>query len=119
MFNDILTKANIKTRTLFERYCRIADEKTALIMACAEGGQTELVQPILDLEKTDQQILMEETYAHLVPRQELYPEPVCLPDIRGANTFALDDFHNNGDEDDIEIIYPPSEDAPKNKNDDE
>jgi len=87
-------------------------------MACAEGGQAELVQPILDLEKTDQQILMEETYAHLVPRSVLYPEPI---------PFALDDFHNNGDEDDIEIIYPPSDelcssggqDAPKNKNDDE
>ena len=114
MFNDILTQANIKTRTLFERYCKIADEKTALIMACAEGGQPELVQPILNLEKTDQQILMEETYTYLVPRQELYPEPV---------PFALDDFINCDDEeeeeDEIELIYPPSEDAPKNKNDDE
>ena len=111
MINDILTQANIKTRTLFERYCKIVDEKTAIIMACAEGGQVELAQPILDLEKTDQQILMEETYAHLVPRQELYPEPVH---------FALDDFVDNGydDGDEIEFIEP-DEDAPKNKNDDE
>lgn len=112
MIEHILTQANIKTRTLFERYCKIADEKTSLIMACAEGGQPELVQPILDLEKTDQQILMEETYAHLVPRQELYPEPI---------TFALDDFVDNGydDGDEIELIYPPDEDGPQNKNDDE
>lgn len=113
MFNDILTQANIKTRTLFDRYCKIADEKTALIMACAEGGQPELVQPILNLEKTDQQILMEETYAYLVPRQELYPEPV---------PFALDDFINCDDdeekEDEIEFIEQ-DEDEPKNKNDDE
>ena len=109
MFNDILTKANIKTRTLFDRYCKIADEKTALIMACAEGGQAELVQPILDLEKSDQKILMEETYAHLIPRQELYPEPI---------TFALDDFINGEEEDDIEIIEQDA-DEPKNKNDDE
>lgn len=113
MFQHILTQANIKTRTLFERYCKIADEKTALIMACAEGGQPELVQPILDLEKSDQKILMEETYAHLVPRSVLYPEPIH---------FALDDFVDNsyddGDEIEVEYIYP-SEDEPKNKNDDE
>lgn len=106
MFNDILTRANIKTRTLFERYCNITNEKTAIVMACVEGGQPELVQPILDLEKTDQQILMEETYANLVPRQELYPEPI---------SFSLDDFV---DVENRQRTVSLDEDEHQNKNDD-
>lgn len=87
MIESLLTRANLKVRTLFEQYCKIADEQTALIMACAEGGQPELVQPLLELKKQDQNILMEETYRHLMPREELYP-----PNVQSSPHFALDDF---------------------------
>lgn len=92
MINDILTRANIKVRTLFEQYCKIADEQTALIMACVEGGQPELAEPILEMRKNDQQILMEETYQHLMPREELYP-----PNVQSSPHFALDDFAEEED----------------------
>ncbi len=65
---------NIKTKTLYERYLKIVPERVAFIMACVEGGQEELAEPVVEQEKTDQEILMKETYECLVPRQELYPE---------------------------------------------
>lgn len=98
MINDILTRANIRVRTMFEQFQKIVDDNTALIMACVEGGQPELAEPILEMRKTDQQILMEETYKCLVPREELYPTP---------QPYALDDFQ---EEDEIEII-PPEDDV--------
>lgn len=91
MISEILTRANIKVRTFFEQYCRLVDEQTAIIMACAEGGQPELVQPLLELKKQDQTILMEETLQYLVPREELYPmKESTLPTLQ----FHLDDFSN-------------------------
>ncbi len=65
---------NIKTKTLYERYLKMVPERVAFIMACVEGGQEELAQPVIEQERTDQEILMRETYECLVPRQELYPE---------------------------------------------
>lgn len=52
----------------------MVDSETAFIMACAEGGQPEMAAPVLEMKKQDQMILMEETYKHLVPREELYPK---------------------------------------------
>ena len=104
---------NIKTKTLYERYLKIVDEKMALIMACTESGQEELLTPVLDLEKTDQQILAEETFSHLVPRQELYPE---IEPYNALQFVELDDGYKQDDEceceacledeDEIEYIMP-------------
>lgn len=93
MFYEEIRKMNIKTKTLFERYQTIADERMALIMACVEGGQPELCDHILEQQKQDQSILMEETLKYLIPRDELYPEPI---------PFSLDDFVMEEEKDDIE-----------------
>lgn len=99
MISEILTRANIKVRTFFEQYSRLVDEQTAIIMACAEGGQPELAQPLLELKKQDQTILMEETLRHLVPREELYllggcPDGTYTVVEQPVSNFALDDFSN-------------------------
>jgi hypothetical protein len=73
---------NIKTKTLYERYLKMVPERVAFIMACVEGGQEELAQPVIEQERTDQEILMRETYECLVPRQELYPEVVPYDPMR-------------------------------------
>lgn len=93
MFDDILRKMNIKTKTLLQRYSKLVDEKTAIIMACVEGDQKELIDSILEVEKSDQQILMEETFKHLAPRQELYPDEIInIQQSSEPIPFALDDF---------------------------
>ena len=108
MIEQILTQANIRVRTLFEQYRRMADDETALIMACADGGQADLVQPLLERKKQDQEILKEETYAHLVPRSELYPE---AQPFNVMKEFALDDF--------LEVTDSEKDDQEGEKNDDE
>lgn len=106
MIELILTQSNIRVRTLFEQYRRMADDETALIMAAADGGQPEIVQPLLARKKEDQAILSDETYAHLVPRLELYPE---VKTFNAIKEFALDDF--------LEVVG--SSDQEDEKNDDE
>lgn len=104
---ELYAKMNIKTKTLYERYLKIVDDKMALIMACVEGKQEELITPILDMERTDQQILAEETFTHLVPRQESYPEQ------QQYNVLEFVELENDGykqdDEDEIEYIMPADE----------
>lgn len=89
MIQSILTQSNLRVRTLFEQYRRMADDETAIIMAAADGGQPDIVQPLIDRKKEDQKILYEETYAYLMPRVELYPEAKPFNPIK---EFALDDF---------------------------
>ena len=73
-----------------------------------EGGQEELVTPILEMERTDQQILAEETFAHLVPRQELYPE---VEPYNALQFVRLDDDDGEKEDDDIEYIMPSDDDT--------
>lgn len=105
MNSELYAKMNIKTKTLYERYLKIVDDKMALIMACVEGKQEELITPVLEMERTDQQILAEETFAHLVPRQELYPD---VEPYNALEFVSLDsaDGEKKEDEDDIEYIMP-------------
>lgn len=93
MFNEEIRKMNVLTKTLFERYCAIADEKTAIIMACVDGKQPEICEFILQQERQNQEILMRETLAHLVPREELYPVTQST-----TTHFALDDFFDEKEE---------------------
>lgn len=89
----LIDQMNVKTVTLFERYLKITDEKTAMIMAFTEGGQAELAAPVLERMRTDNQMLAEETYANLVPREQLYPVDGVDTESRvRTSTFALDDF---------------------------
>lgn len=74
MEKDILTRADIRINTLYERYSKIVEPKMALVMACAEGGRPELADPVLELEATNNRILMEETYKCLVPAGTPLPE---------------------------------------------
>lgn len=97
MIESILTQANLRTRTLFERYQSIADDVTAFIMACAESGEVELAQPVIEKKREDNRILMEETYRCLIPLEQLLQE-------------------NQADE--IEVLTD-SEDDVEQKNDDE
>ena len=109
MNSELYAKMNIKTKTLYERYLKIVDDKMALIMACVEGGQEELVTPVLEMDRTDQQILAEETFAHLVPRQELYPE---VEPYNALQFVRLDDDDDGEKEDDdIEYIMPSDDDT--------
>jgi len=109
MNSELYAKMNIKTKTLYERYIKIVDDKMALIMACVEGRQEELITPVLEMERTDQQILAEETFAHLVPRQELYPEHKVY---NALEFVSLDNGENNQkDDDDIEYIMPSDDDT--------
>lgn len=93
MFNEEIRKMNVLTKTLFDRYCAIADEKTALIMACVDGKQPEICEFILQQERQNQEILMRETLTYLVPREELYPTTQPM-----STQFALDDFLNEKEE---------------------
>lgn len=93
MFNEEIRKMNVLTKTLFDRYCAIADEKTALIMACVDGKQPEICEFILQQERQNQEILMRETLSYLVPREELYPSTQYT-----STQFALDDFLDEKEE---------------------
>ena len=110
MNSELYAKMNIKTKTLYERYLKIVDDKMALIMACVEGGQEELVTPVLELQRTDQQILAEETFTHLVPRQELYPEQQVYNALEFVSLDSVD-REKKEDEDDIEYIMPSDDDT--------
>jgi hypothetical protein len=94
MFIEEQREMTILTRSLFERYLKIADERLALIMACVEGKQEYLVEHLLQREKQDQEILMRETYACLVPRETLYPTtPMIMEKPEPEQQpFELDDF---------------------------
>lgn len=76
MIQDILTRCDIRIKTLYERYIKIVDERTALIMACCDGGHPELAQPLIDLQTIDNRILMEETHRCLVPMGTPLPEEI-------------------------------------------
>ena len=108
MNSELYAKMNIKTKTLYERYLKIVDDKMALIMACVEGRHEELVTPVLEMERTDQQILAEETFAHLVPRQELYPE---VEPYNALQFVRLDDDDGEKEDEDIEYIMPSDDDT--------
>lgn len=116
MIEQILTQANIRTRTFFEQYRKMADDETALIMACADSGQSELVQPLLQRKKEDQQILEDETYAVLMPRVELYPE---VRPFNAIKEFGLDDFLDVTTDSEEDEVCLPEEDQEAKKNDDE
>lgn len=113
MYSEELRKMNILTKSLYERYRSIANERTAIIMACVEGKQPEICEFLLKQEKDDQEILMRETYAHLVPRVELYPIEGSAPTSppsgairrRTATSSAIElDSINSKDERDCKAI---------------
>lgn len=74
MEKDILTRADIRINTLYEQYSKLVESKIALVMACTEGGRPELAEPVLEMESTNNRILMEETYKCLVPLGTPLPE---------------------------------------------
>lgn len=95
MDSDLYAKANIKTRSLYDHYVKlVGDYRMAAICAFVEGGQQELVEPIMEQVRNDYEILEQETYATLVPREQLYPTsaPTSPP-----KEFALDDFAEEGE----------------------